>query len=425
MNVIKQIDGREAIPVRAIPLLTNWKVMWPDAVAKALAGNEHYDDYFAGLCAYRIEGGATKPIRATWWQGFAVRNLKALSDRIEADQITKEVGYQKWLKESLAELPAGVFVWKDEYVPMYESRYGSDAMARIVGRELTPSEIQARELDFDPFISAEYAALVNENFAYQQHAPEQHADTQAAPVVVKPESMQPAPDTQAGQVAPVSATEVDLTEAVAVSEGFVPQTIAARIADWVKLKESAEYKAINLKYDEVERSLCEANENLERRQETLKNAPGTGDVQKVEDAERAVRQAEKAVEDANIAFKTLRGDFDFPDETQQPAPAQADALEQVPTVEPASDGPAKPKRTKRRTWRDVSETYLELTFKELQYPTVKNFFAALMKKAGADNGSPFDKGALQNSGSLFARDVGAVVTFKMIEGFVTELRKKK
>lgn len=88
----------------------------------------------------------------------------------------------------------------------------------------------------------------------------------------------------------------------------------------------------------------------------------------------------------------------------------------------ASDGPAKPKRTKRRTWRDVSETYLERTFKELQCPTVKEFFAALTKKAGKD--SPFDKGVGQNSGVLFAREVSAAVTVKMIEGFVTELRKK-
>lgn len=94
----------------------------------------------------------------------------------------------------------------------------------------------------------------------------------------------------------------------------------------------------------------------------------------------------------------------------------------VDTEVASSDGPAKPKRTKPRTWRDVSETYLERTFIELQCPTVKDFFAALVRKTGAD--SPFDKGSSQNHGNLFARDVGAVVTIKMVEGFVTELRKK-
>lgn len=103
---------------------------------------------------------------------------------------------------------------------------------------------------------------------------------------------------------------------------------------------------------------------------------------------------------------------------------QADAQTQGITpssvpVEAAGDGAAK---RRRRTWRDVTEAYLERTFTELQCPTVKEFFAALMRKAG--NGSPFDKGVGQNSGNLFARDVGAVVTLKMIEGFVTDLRKK-
>lgn len=99
------------------------------------------------------------------------------------------------------------------------------------------------------------------------------------------------------------------------------------------------------------------------------------------------------------------------------APAQNTATP-APVV-PVSDEPAK---RRRKTWRDVTEAYLECTFKELQCPTVKEFFAALTRKAG--NGSPFDKGIGQNSGSLFARDVSAVVTCKMIEGFVTELRKK-
>lgn len=101
----------------------------------------------------------------------------------------------------------------------------------------------------------------------------------------------------------------------------------------------------------------------------------------------------------------------------EPAPAQNTATP-APVV-PVSDEPAK---RRRKTWRDVTEAYLECTFKELQCPTVKEFFAALTRKAG--NGSPFDKGIGQNSGSLFARDVSVVVTCKMIEGFVTELRKK-
>lgn len=159
------IGGREAIPVRAIPLLTDWNVMWPDAVAKVLAWDEFYFN-FEGLCAYRIEESEVKPIKATWWRGFAVRDLKALSDRIKAGQVTHDAGHQKWRKESLAELPAGVFVWKDEYVPMYQWQYGPDALARSLGRELTQSERQERELNFDPFMRPELYSLVMGGFEF-------------------------------------------------------------------------------------------------------------------------------------------------------------------------------------------------------------------------------------------------------------------
>lgn len=88
----------------------------------------------------------------------------------------------------------------------------------------------------------------------------------------------------------------------------------------------------------------------------------------------------------------------------------------------ASVEPAKSNRTKRRTWLDdATETYLVNTFKAEQYPTVKDFYRILERKAGAD--SPFDKGTGQNSGSLFARAACEKVTFKMIETFVTDIRK--
>jgi hypothetical protein len=106
---------------------------------------------------------------------------------------------------------------------------------------------------------------------------------------------------------------------------------------------------------------------------------------------------------------------------QPPATDTATPAPVVEAVEPASNAPAP---TNRRTWRDVSETYLERKYKELQCPKVKDFYRKLHDKAGVDADSPFDKGSLQNHGSLFAREVGIKVTIKMIESFVTDLRKK-
>lgn len=66
MNVILKFEGRDAIPVRAIPFLTNWEVLSPDELADALAGGEH-GYAFHDIFAYRIEDSEVRPVVQTWW----------------------------------------------------------------------------------------------------------------------------------------------------------------------------------------------------------------------------------------------------------------------------------------------------------------------------------------------------------------------
>ncbi|MBK6999442.1 MAG: hypothetical protein IPH35_05570 [Rhodoferax sp.] len=39
MNVVIQVNGRDAIPVRAIPYITSWQVLTPDKLADVLANS--------------------------------------------------------------------------------------------------------------------------------------------------------------------------------------------------------------------------------------------------------------------------------------------------------------------------------------------------------------------------------------------------
>jgi hypothetical protein len=41
VNVVIKINGREAIPVRALPFLSDRKTMSPDVVANVFAGDEY------------------------------------------------------------------------------------------------------------------------------------------------------------------------------------------------------------------------------------------------------------------------------------------------------------------------------------------------------------------------------------------------
>ena len=167
MNVILKIQDREAIPVRAIPLLTNWEVLSPDELADALAGGEH-GYAFHDIFAYRIEDKEVQPVVQTWWENFPCRALKALSDRIKATEISHETGYQEWRKQSLNELPEGVFVWKDEFESRYLRRYGRDGTTFMTasGNAMSEDEQQRRvALNFAPFIAEpEIRCLVLEGF---------------------------------------------------------------------------------------------------------------------------------------------------------------------------------------------------------------------------------------------------------------------
>ena len=167
MNVILKIEGRDAIPVRAIPLLTNWEVLYPDELADALAGGEH-GYAFHDIFAYRIEDSEVRPVVQTWWENFPCRALKALSDRIKATEISHETGYQEWRKQSLNELPAGVFVWKDEFEPRYLRRYGrhGTTFMTAAGDVMSEDEQQRRVvLNFAPFIAEpEIRCLILEGF---------------------------------------------------------------------------------------------------------------------------------------------------------------------------------------------------------------------------------------------------------------------
>lgn len=70
-----QINGREAVPVRAIPLLTDWHTITPDGLAQALAGNEHFF-HFDAIRAYQCGGG--EPLPKRWWRASRIERAQHL-----------------------------------------------------------------------------------------------------------------------------------------------------------------------------------------------------------------------------------------------------------------------------------------------------------------------------------------------------------
>jgi hypothetical protein len=199
VKIIVEIDGREALPLRAIPLATNWETLSPDELAGALAKSDEHAVSFRGLVAYHLQDGQVIPIKPIYWANFTCRQLDALHEKLKAQEdagtITPEEGYQQWRQASLPTLPPGAFVWRDEFEPRYLARYGSNGMSWVADpydgdgvedespRACIPDvERDARAaLDFDPFIhSAELRALVLEGFSSERPAIVPHLVTTPA-----------------------------------------------------------------------------------------------------------------------------------------------------------------------------------------------------------------------------------------------------
>lgn len=114
------IDGREALPVRAIPYVTVWEYS-PDVVAESLA--RMTAPPFAelrNLVAYHRPTAKPLPVMADEWAAV-VAEIKGFEARLreqrpDTEAMDDHAGYAAWRKEAALKLPAGVFVWLDEFL---------------------------------------------------------------------------------------------------------------------------------------------------------------------------------------------------------------------------------------------------------------------------------------------------------------------
>ena len=148
LNVIVTIEGKEAIPVRAIPLLTDWEILSPDVCARIFSGDDTLQ-YFKGMSAHRLNpDGGHQVMEQREWANWIARKLRACSERIKAAQASHESGHQQWRQESLALLPAGAFVWREAFEAAHKREYGPNSKRARFNRDtFNPT---ACELNYDP-----------------------------------------------------------------------------------------------------------------------------------------------------------------------------------------------------------------------------------------------------------------------------------
>lgn len=184
MNVVINIQGREAIPVRAIPYVTGWKTprgISPDMVAITLG--EHPNDRtprrpMKALTAYKNHLSKPSVVRRDDWKTVVIQ-LAGLSAEINAEFPKSEDGKldnrsrAAWLNRAIEYLPQGVFVWLDEFEKDFLRCF--DLQSRG-----TPLErLDERDLNLAPALTGKVYEMVMEGFKTQQ------VNSQAMPVVAE------------------------------------------------------------------------------------------------------------------------------------------------------------------------------------------------------------------------------------------------
>lgn len=162
MSVIVIVDDREALPVRAIPFVTGW-MMSPDVVAKALAKTDHWVTRLKNVAAFHLmPDGEYAPMLPKEWDGIE-SELEILSSKLKASEAFDQENYPEWRRQSISILPAGCFVWKDEFEHAFSEAYSPQKLTLMDER---PGD---RALNYAPRIAPELVGTVMEGF-YADHA---------------------------------------------------------------------------------------------------------------------------------------------------------------------------------------------------------------------------------------------------------------
>lgn len=184
MQIVIQINGRDALPVRTLPFVTRWA--WrtsPDAIADACgqpvrkiqpvrdplgAITKSVEVQSRGaLPSYFLEDGEVRPIHPEEWEIYR-DELSCLTKKLKADERLEDENLAKWRTEAIKALPAAAFVWLDEFQQWFESTC-EDFDDLLVGVEnLNVLDDLANnsnpELTLRPIVMPELADVVMDGF---------------------------------------------------------------------------------------------------------------------------------------------------------------------------------------------------------------------------------------------------------------------
>lgn len=156
------VDGRECVPVRLLPFMTDWLPLSPDVVAKLFSGRDSFGRAFTMSSFQLHPNGRYTALKQRSWD--AVDNdLETLATDLKRREEFEFQLEREWRESSINRLPAAVFVWKDELIAEYERIY----TRRVKFLNTRPGD---GELSFAPYVPPEQMKVVLEGFDYGPRA---------------------------------------------------------------------------------------------------------------------------------------------------------------------------------------------------------------------------------------------------------------
>lgn len=163
MNLTAVIDGKEIIPVRAIPFVTGW-IMSPDVVAKSLANTDKWMTRLKDIASYHLMADGEYAVMLPKEWDCIEAELQVLSEKLQSNEEIDQENYSQWRRESIPLLPASCFVWKDEFIPSFSMAYSPQKLILINER---PGD---RELNFSPRVPYELLDVVMDGFIQKENS---------------------------------------------------------------------------------------------------------------------------------------------------------------------------------------------------------------------------------------------------------------
>jgi hypothetical protein len=155
------VEGREVIPVRAIPYVTNSSRFKPDILVQRFARNDPFQySVFRknwALETYRVQGTLSLPVNPVEWDKVVAR-IKRVTAIITKGFSTTLTKYAVWNIAATAALPAGCFVIYDEFVASWEA----DRIGGVSDERPPENDI----LTLSPAIDDHTRAMVMEGFQW-------------------------------------------------------------------------------------------------------------------------------------------------------------------------------------------------------------------------------------------------------------------